>query len=140
MSEMRTLGDVTVMIRTGVVQFFHGIPKPTVGKADVLADFWEVGDTKGGAKPFHHIHHGNAVKTQRVIFDFKLGLWPIERLVHQIKILQFHCKNLRGKTLKKAASARRYQRRQVFSMTDQIRKANAHPRRFETMRWRSAFH
>ena len=128
------------MVRTGVVEFFHGIPKPTVRKADVLADFGEVGDAKGGAESFHHIHHGNAVETQCVVFDFELGLWPIERLVHQIKILQFHCKNLRGKTLKKAASARRYQRGQVFSMTDQIRKANAHPRRFETMRWRSAFH
>jgi len=26
------------------------------------------------------------------------------------------------------------------SMTDQIRNAKAHPQRFETMRWRSAFH
>ena len=100
-AEMRALGDITIVVGARVIELFHGIPEPAVRQADVLSDFREVGDAKGGAESFDDIHHGDAMETQRVVFDFKLGLWPIKGLVHQIKILQFHCTKLKGKTLKR---------------------------------------
>jgi hypothetical protein len=48
--------------------------------------------------------------------------------------------SLKGKTLKELARPARAWRRVFCSTLDQIRKAKAHPRRFETMRQRSAIH
>ena len=78
------------MVSRSVVELFHRRTKPAVCATDVLANFGQIGNPQRGTVRFDHVHHVDTMELQLVIVQLEFLLRPIECLVHEVYVLEFH--------------------------------------------------
>lgn len=90
MAEVAAFGAIAVAVFSLVVLRLHGAVKPVFRFFDLVTDFGQISQLKGGAVFIDQVFQRYSVKTQISIVQVKSILWEVICLLNEVKVTVLH--------------------------------------------------